>query len=144
MGTTEANFGRTLKRLIGDAGLTVEAFARQLDVHVDSPQKWFAGKSYPHRKYHKRMAEILGVPVERLFAAEGPSANLESMIPAPVATGTVKERPEMENELLKSLLRRLDSIDMRLASVEGEIRELRSRAHDHGPLASTPRHRITR
>ena len=88
------------------------------------------------------MAEILGVPVERLFAAEGPSINLESKIPSPVAAGTMKERPEMENELLKSLLRRLDSIDMRLASFEEDMRGLRSKAHDHGPLASAPRHKV--
>ena len=143
MHTTEEDFGQILKRAIGDAGLTVEAFSKKLGVHVDSPQKWFAGKSYPHRKYHKRMAEILMVPIDRLFDGYG-TATLESKIPAPVATGTAKETPDMENELLKSLLRRLDSIDMRLASFEEEMRGLRSKAHDHSPLASTPRHRATR
>ena len=65
MGSRE--FGEHLKGLIGDAGLTVKMFSEVLGVNIDTPQKWFSGESYPHRKYHKKMSEILNVSIERLL-----------------------------------------------------------------------------
>lgn len=62
------DFGKRLRELVDAAGLSVDRFAKSLEVHRDTPQKWFSGQSYPQRKYHHRIAKILKVSVEELFA----------------------------------------------------------------------------
>lgn len=142
------DFGDHLKRLVGDAGLTVASFAKTIKCHPDAPQKWFSGKSYPHRKYHKRMAEVLGVTVEKLLMMN--SGNMTASIPAPVIESKGNEDKNVDKILFESLLSlnhrldtidrrllQLDSISQRISSVERELADIR----DHGayPLRSTPR-----
>lgn len=119
------NFGEHLKRLVGDAGLTVAAFAGALGCHVDAPQKWFAGKSYPHRKYHKRMAEVLGVPVHVMLMQEV-HGSMKAPIAPPVAVATMKE--DSVNPLLTQTLL---SIQLRLDRIERSIDDMRVEVKTH-------------
>ena len=125
------DFGEHLKRLVGDAGLTVAAFAKAISCHVDAPQKWFAGKSYPHRKYHRRMAEVLGVPVQVMLMQEV-HGSMKAPIAPPVAAATMREKTEVEPLITQALL----SISLRLDRIERSIDDVKTevRTHQH-PLS---------
>ena len=131
-------FGANLKRLINESGLSVKGFAKKLGVGPNSPQKWFSGKSYPHRKYHKKIIEILGVSAQQLFTLEGVEAQNQS-------GKREGEAPTMDLLLLQSILSRMDSLDqrlaamdLRLASMEKEVQTCCALAGNR-PLAQTPR-----
>jgi hypothetical protein len=131
------DFGQHLKNLVADAGLTVAAFAKAIDCHPDAPQKWFSGKSYPHRKYHKKMATVLGVTTESLL--------MMSTAGGTQKTETITERKEAEEnvdlEIFKAIMsiqRRLDSLDERLTGMEIEVRRLSGH-----PLPNAPRSNLS-
>jgi hypothetical protein len=130
------DFGEHLKRLVGDAGLTVAAFAKAISCHVDAPQKWFAGKSYPHRKYHKRMAEVLGVPVQVMLMQEV-HGSMKAPIAPPVAAATMKEETTVDPLLTQTLL----SIQLRLDKIDRAIDEMRVevKSHQHPLSYGAPR-----
>ena len=50
------------------AGLRQEDLAKKLDVDQTAVSNWELGKSKPLRKYHKKLAKILGCTVEELLA----------------------------------------------------------------------------
>ena len=49
------------------AGLRQEDLAKKLDVDQTAVSTWELGKTKPLRKYHKKLAKILGCTVEELF-----------------------------------------------------------------------------
>lgn len=49
------------------AGLRQEDLAKKLDVDQTAVSNWELGKSKPLRKYHKKLAKILGCTVEELM-----------------------------------------------------------------------------
>ncbi len=63
------SFGQHMRALRGDAGLTRAELARGAGVPVSTLRNWENDRGFPHLAALRRLAEALGVPVERL--AEG-------------------------------------------------------------------------
>ena len=137
MGKAE-DFGSWLKGAVGDAGLTVADFAKAIGCHVDAPQKWFTGKSFPHRKYHKKISDVLRVPRSALLVdADSVIGSVDQQLPVPELSATMKaqtkEGPEPVDPLLTQTLL---SIQLRLDKIERSLDEIRNdvRTHQH-PLS---------
>ncbi|MEJ5241923.1 MAG: helix-turn-helix transcriptional regulator [Anaerolineales bacterium] len=105
-------FGKRLRALVDAAGLSVDRFAKSLGVHRDTLQKWFSGKSFPRRKYHHRIAKILKIPVEELFASG-------DYIVAPPQPGKGSEESELLN-----IYRELNTLRKDLQASKDRIHEL--------------------
>ena len=58
----------SIRKMRERAGLRQEDLAKKLDVDQTAVSNWELGKSKPLRKYHKKLARILGCTVEELFA----------------------------------------------------------------------------
>lgn len=106
------NFGKRLRALVDAAGLSVDAFAKALGVHRDTPQKWFSEQSFPQRKYHHRIAKLLKVPVEELFLSGAYSVSREQ--PAKVSE---------ESELLNTY-REINRLRKDLEGSKERVKEL--------------------
>lgn len=63
--------GETIRALRQGAGLTQEGLAERMEVSRQAVAKWEAGKSSPSTENLVRLAEVLGVGVEALTAAQG-------------------------------------------------------------------------
>jgi putative transcriptional regulator len=63
------SFGQHLRGLRDEAGLSRAELARRADVPVTTLRNWENGRGFPGLAAGLRMAEVLGVPVERI--AEG-------------------------------------------------------------------------
>lgn len=50
------------------AGLRQSDLAKKLDVDQTAVSNWELGKSKPLRKYHKKLAKLLGCTVDELLA----------------------------------------------------------------------------
>lgn len=53
------------------AGLRQSDLAKKLDVDQTAVSNWELGKTKPLRKYHKKLAKLLGCTVEELLAENG-------------------------------------------------------------------------
>ena len=63
------SFGRHLRTLRQEAGVSRAALARRAGVSVSTLRHWENGRGFPSMAAFLRLAEALGVPAERL--AEG-------------------------------------------------------------------------
>jgi len=74
---------KRIKRLRLGKGLSLEAFAKLVDVKWQSAQQWEKeddkGGTAPSRKRHKKVAEILGVAEDVLVLGEAKPGTLEHL-----------------------------------------------------------------
>jgi putative transcriptional regulator len=63
------SFGQHMRALRGEAGLSCAELARKAGVPVSTLRHWENGRGFPGVPAFLRLAEVLGVPAERL--AEG-------------------------------------------------------------------------
>jgi transcriptional regulator with XRE-family HTH domain len=63
------SFGQHMRALRAEAGLSRAELARRAGVPASTLRNWDHDRGFPHLRSLLRMAEVLGVPVERL--AEG-------------------------------------------------------------------------
>jgi transcriptional regulator with XRE-family HTH domain len=75
------SFGRQLRMLRGEAGLSRAELARWAGVPVSTLRNWENGRGFPGVQALLRLTEALGVPVERL--AEGADDPTEDAPPLP-------------------------------------------------------------
>ena len=64
------NFGSILKSLRSNKGLSQDAFAKEIGVHVTNLSKYERNISIPSLEVAKRMAEVLEISLDRLVHGE--------------------------------------------------------------------------
>ncbi len=74
------NFGIIVLEARRRAGMTQEAFAGKLGITPQAVSKWENGLGYPDVTLFPEIAEVLDIPIERLFGVE---SDQEKIVPFP-------------------------------------------------------------
>ena len=70
------NFGTIVLEARRKAGMTQEAFAGKLGITPQAVSKWVNGLGYPDVTLFPEIAEVLEIPIERLFGVETDSSKI--------------------------------------------------------------------